>query len=180
MQTMLMRAGRLLAGGGRWSLSCLLLCLSACSSYAPPAALVQMSRADVLARMGPPETVRRLETGTRLEFPSGPFGKQTWFVDLDGQDQMSRVIRVVQVLNEPNFSRITPGMAQDEVRQLLGRPGDVQLLGRERGQVWRYRYENHLCQWFLVELTLEQTVRSTGYGHPPECEDRSDDLWRRL
>jgi hypothetical protein len=177
MQTMLMRAGRLLAGGGRWSLCCLLLCLSACSSYAPPAALLQMSRGELLARLGPPETVRLLDAGTRLEFPSGPFGKQTWFVDLDGQD---RVSRVEQVLNEPSFSRIKPGMAQDAVRQLLGRPSEVQALGRSRGQVWRYRYENYLCQWFLVELTLEQTVRSTGYGQPPECEDRSDDLWRRM
>ena len=176
---MWMRADGLLSGG-RWWLCALLLGLSACSSLAPPTALVQMSRDDVLARMGPPETVRLLETGTRLEYPSGPFGKQTWFVDLDGQDPMSRVIRVVQVLNEPNFSRIRPGMAQDEVRLLLGRPGEVQLLGRDRGQVWRYRYENYLCQWFLVELSQEKTVRSTGYGQPPECEDRSDEPLRRL
>jgi hypothetical protein len=173
---MLMRADGLLSGG-RWWLCALLLGLSACSSFAPPTALVQMSRGDVLARMGPPETVRLLETGTRLEYPSGPFGKQTWFVDLDGQD---RVSRVAQVLNEPNFSRIRPGMAQDEVRLLLGRPSEVQLLGRERGQVWRYRYENNLCQWFLVELSQAQAVRSTGYGQPPECEDRSDEPLRRL
>lgn len=156
-------------------LAVVLLC--ACSSYAPPTALMQASRNDVLARMGSPDTVRPLENGTRLEFAGGPYGKQTWFIDLDAQD---RVRRVEQVLTESNFSRIQPGMTQDEVRQRLGRPGDVQALGRARGQVWRYRYENYQCQWFLVELSQDHQVRSTGYGQPPECEDRSDDWRRRL
>jgi len=35
---------------------------------------------------------------------------------------------------------------------------------------------NYLCQWFQVELTLEQQVRSTGYGQPPECMGRDDIL----
>lgn len=55
-------------------------------------------------------------------------------------------------------------------RRRLGRPGEVQVLGRSRGVVWSYRYESAVCQWFQVELTREQTVRSAGYGRPPECD----------
>jgi len=62
------------------------------------------------------------------------------------------------------------------VRQRLGRPSDVKGQGRTRGVVWSYRYENHFCQWFQVEISQEQTVRSTGYGEPPECERRDDNF----
>lgn len=152
--------------------NCLLLGLAllpACASYAPPAVLPGMSRDEVLARMGQPDMERRLDTGSRLEFPRGPLGKQTWFVYFDAAGRASRA---EQVLTGQNFSRIDVGMAQDDVRQLLGRPGQVQLLGRERGVVWSYRYDNYFCNWFQVELSLQQQVRSAGYGQPPECDRR--------
>ena len=153
-----------------WLLLSLAL-LPACASYAPPAVLPGMSRDEVLARMGQPDMERRLDAGSRLEFPRGPFGKQTWFVYLDAAGRASRA---EQVLSEQNFSRIDVGMAQDDVRQLLGRPGVVQVLGRARGVVWSYRYDNYSCLWFQVELSLQQQVRSAGYGQPPECEPPND------
>ncbi len=146
-----------------WCLLCMLL--PGCSSYAPPAALAGMSRDDVVAQMGSPDTERLLGSGTRLEFPRGPHGTQTWFVYFDADGRASHA---EQVLTEQNFSRVEVGMAQDTVRELLGRPSEVQVLGRERGVVWSYRYAS-LCNWFQVELTLEKQVRSAGYGEPPEC-----------
>ena len=149
-----------------WSWCLLFLpLLPACSGYVPPATLAGMSRDEVVAQMGPPEMERRLDEGSRLEFPRGPYGKQTWFVYFDATGRASRV---EQVLTEQNFSHVEVGMAQDAVRQLLGRPSDVQVLGRDRGVVWSYRYAS-LCNWFQVELTLEKQVRSAGYGEPPEC-----------
>lgn len=145
------------------------LLLPACSSYAPPDTLVGMSQAELVARMGPPEQVRQVDTGSLLEFPRGPFGTQTWFVYFDAA---GRAVRAEQVLTVQNFNRIDVGMAQDQVRQLLGRPGEVQGLGRDRGVVWSYRYDNSFCNWFQVELSLQQQVRSAGYGQPPECEAR--------
>jgi len=141
--------------------------LSACSGYAPPANVNGLTQAQLVAQMGPPDTVRQTTSGTRLEFPRGPMGHHTWFVDVapDG-----KVVQAEQVLTELNFNQITPGMRQDEVRQRLGRPSETQGLGRARGVVWNYRYENHFCQWFQVEMSQEQLVRSTGYGEPPECQ----------
>jgi hypothetical protein len=147
-----------------WLMLCLLL--TACSGYAPPDAVIGMSRDEVLARMGQPDLEPRLDQGVRLEFPRGPYGRHTWFVYFDAS---GRAIRTEQVLTEQNFTRINEGMPQDNVRQLLGRPGEVQVLGRARGVVWNYRYENNSCLWFQVELSLEQQVRSAGYGEPPEC-----------
>ena len=152
-----------------WLLLCLLL--PGCSSYAPPDAMIGMSREELVLRMGQPDMERRLDAGNRLEFPRGPFGKHTWFVYFDATGRASRA---EQVLTEQNFNRINVDMTQDDVRQLLGRPSEVQVLGRARGVVWSYRYENNSCIWFQVELSLQQQVRSAGYGEPPECQ-RSDD-----
>ncbi len=143
--------------------------LTACSSYAPPTNLAGIRRDELIARMGQPDRQRGLPTGTRLEFPRGPMGHHTWFVDLDAAGYATRA---EQVLTEPNFNQIVPGMAQDEVSQRLGRPSHIQGLGRSRGVVWSYRFENHFCQWFQVEIAQDQKVRSTGFGEPPECERR--------
>lgn len=140
--------------------------LSGCSGYGPPKDVVGMSRDDIVAVMGPPDLQRPVQDGTRLEFPRGPSGVHTWFVYLDNA---GRVVRTEQVLTEKNFLQINPGMDQEAVRVALGRPSDVQGLARARGKVWSYRYENNSCLWFQVEISAEQTVRSAGYGEPPEC-----------
>ena len=112
----------------KWLMACLLL--AACSGYAPPDAVIGMSRDELLLRMGQPDTELASKEGARLEFPRGPAGKHTWFVYLDGKGKVSRA---EQVLTEQNFSRISPDMTQAEVRQLLGRPSAVQGLARDRG-----------------------------------------------
>lgn len=143
--------------------------LSACAGYGPTADLAGQNRDQVVARMGPPETTRQIDGGTRLEYPRGPYGLHTWFVDLDAS---GRVVRSEQVLTEARFTQINPGMSADQVRAMLGRPGEVQGLGRERGMVWSYRFVNPFCRWFQVEISLENVVRSAGYGEPPECVRR--------
>ena len=65
-----------------WSLMGVLL-LTACSGYAPPAQISGMTQTQLVAQMGQPDTVRQTASGTRLEFPRGPMGHHTWFVDVD-------------------------------------------------------------------------------------------------
>ena len=152
-------------------LSC--LALAACAGYFPPSTAVGMGRAELLAVMGPPDMEAPLATGSRLEFPRGPYGKHTWFVYLDAA---GTVTRTEQVLTKENFARISEGMAQDDVRQLLGRPSESFLLGRDRGIVWNYRYVNNDCLWFQVEISQLRQVRSTGFGEPPECSKSDSHL----
>ncbi len=149
-----------------------LLLLSACSSYAPPTPLVGLGRESIEARMGSPSTVRQLVSGSVLEFPRGPYGHHTWFVYLD---EGGRAVRAEQVLTQQSFLRIAPDMTQEEVRNLLGKPAETYELGRARGVVWSYRYENNDCLWFQVEITQEKTVRSAGLGPLPGCDPRRDD-----
>ncbi len=151
-----------------WSSTSLCI-LTACSGYAPPANLTGLTTDQVVAQMGQPDMRRQIDGGTRLEFPRGPYGKHTWFVVLDAT---GHVTRSEQVLTEKNFNQISPGMDQDEVRDRLGRPGEVQELGRSRGVVWSYRYERFPCQWFQMEISKEGKVRSAGYGQPPECDGK--------
>ena len=147
--------------------------LASCSSYAPFTNLTGVTREQVVARMGAPETQQALSDGQRrLEFPTGPYGKQTWFVTLDAA---GKVVQSEQVLTESNFHQINPGMAQQVVRNLLGRPGQTQSLARGRGVVWSYRYENPFCQWYQVEIGADKAVRSAGFGQPPEC-DRPNEI----
>ena len=153
-----------------WSLTSLSI-LTACSSYAPPANLTGVTTDQLVAQMGQPDMQRQIDGGTRLEFPRGPYGKHTWFVYLDAT---GHVTRSEQVLTEKNFIQISPNMDPDEVRFRLGRPSEVQELGRSRGIVWSYRYESPLCQWFQVEISKEQKVRSAGYGQPPECDAKRE------
>ncbi len=156
-----------------WALMLSLFVLTACSSYAPRADLTGVTQQQLIARLGAPETQRTLADGkVLLEFPTGPYGKQTWFVTVDGG---GKVLSSEQVLTETNFLQINPGMSQQEVRNILGQPGEVQSLARGRGVVWSYRYENSFCQWFQVEIAADQKVRSAGYGEPPEC-DRPNEI----
>lgn len=156
-----------------WSVLLSVCVLAACSSYPPLTDLSSLTQDQLINRMGPPQTQRALADGhVRLEYPAGAYGKQTWFVDFDAT---GHAIRSEQVLTEKNFNQITPGMTQDEVRQRLGAPGEIRGLARSRGVIWSYRYENPFCQWFQVEIAIDNTVRSAGYGEPPEC-DRPNEI----
>ncbi len=43
--------------------------LTACSSYAPPANLTDITKDELVAKMGQPDMQRQTAMGTRLEFP---------------------------------------------------------------------------------------------------------------
>lgn len=147
-----------------------MLLVTACTSLAPMTPLPGASKEQVVARLGQPDAQRQLDGGiTRLEYPTGPYGLHTWFVDLD---VAGKVVQSEQVLTERNFNQILPDMDQAEVRQRLGRPNGVSTLARSRGEVWNYRFEGPFCQWFQVEMSAEKKVRSAGYGLRPECERR--------
>lgn len=162
------------ASGGARAITAGFFCsvlLSSCATYQPKSLQIGMDRDAVVQRMGLPETERKRDGGVRLEYPNGPFGVNTWFVDLDASQ---RVTNIAQVLTEESFARVQPDMPQSALRELLGRPGEVQKLGRDRGVVWSYRYDNRKCQWFQAEITADQKVRSAGMGTPPECMGSRD------
>ena len=137
--------------------------LGGCAHYAPDPRLVGQSAEAVVTRMGTPS----MQTPQALVYARGPMGLHTWFVMLDAS---GRVTAIEQRLREAVFIQVLPDMAQSQVLDLLGPPSEKQMLGRGRGQVWSWRYENPFCLWFQTEITAEGRVRSAGYGPLPECE----------
>jgi hypothetical protein len=96
------------------------------------------TESDVRAAMGEPETVWDDGNGARtLEYPKGPAGHRTWMIDLDASGTM-RDYR--QVLTQENFARVQPGMSQDEVRRLLGKPRSTVNFPLKNETVWDWRY----------------------------------------
>jgi hypothetical protein len=141
----------------------LMLVLAGCAHYAPPPSLVGKSVQEVQALMGPPTEQRP----DRLVYARGPMGEHTWFLWLDDK---ARVQATEQRLQEAVFMRVAPGMTQEAVLDLLGPVGERRGLGRERGQVWSWRFENGQCLWFQVEMDAQGRVRNAGYGLRPECD----------
>ncbi len=73
--------------------------------------------------------------GKRLEYPRGPEGVTTWMVTT-APDGTVRTIE--QVLTAENFQRVRPGMSQDGIRRMLGKPTKVEAFALKQEEVWGY------------------------------------------
>src|SRR5258706_16446398 len=99
--------------------------LAGCTNFA--AVSSGMPAQQVQAKLGAPETVMKNPDGSEVwEYPGGPLGRQTYMVTL-GSDRAVREAH--QVLTEEYFSKVQAGMSRDEVRRLLGRPGEIMVFG---------------------------------------------------
>ncbi len=119
-----------------------------------------MPAQQVQAKLGAPETVRKNADGSEVwEYPGGPLGRQTYMVTL-GSDHAVREVH--QVLNDEYFSRVSVGMSRDEVRRLLGKPGETMVFGARDEEVWSWRYQQQNPMFFnvLFDRTVG-TVRTT-------------------
>jgi hypothetical protein len=135
------------------SLSALALCILGCAAISP--VKNGMDEMQVQARMGTPETVRKGADGSQIwEYPGGPLGRQTYMVAL-GADHSVKEVR--QVMSEEYFAKVTSGMSRDEVRQILGRPGEISHFPARNEEVWSWRYLEQNPMYFNVLFD-----RSTG------------------
>src|SRR5947208_4535304 len=118
------------------SLSLLLLALAArlagCANLTAVAS--GMPAQQVQAKLGAPETIRKNADGSEVwEYPRGPLGRQTYMVTL-GSDRAVREVH--QVLSDESISRVRVGMSRDDVRRLLGTPGEIGLSGSSDEEMW--------------------------------------------
>ncbi len=92
---------------------------------------------DVRGVFGVPEMIVEERDGTRVfQYPLGPEGPRTFFATL-GPD--GKLIRVWNVLVAETFAKVTPGMARDDVRLLLGRAGNQQTYALKRQTAWEWK-----------------------------------------
>ena len=128
------------------------------------------TEAEVLSHDGPPTARYAMPGGaTRLEYASGPAGRETWMVDVDAA---GRVTGARQVLNEAGFDafqRHAAGMSRAELLRTLGTPGERRSGGWQGGEVWSWRYPNNDCLWFQVSIGADGRVRDGAYGFDPTC-----------
>jgi hypothetical protein len=127
--------------------------------------------ADVTKAMGKHTFEWREPDGSvTWEFPRGPAGVVTYMVAI-GKDGVLREIR--QVLTDATFAKLQPGMSGDEVRKLVGRPGQTMKFANLREDVWSWKYEtgpnelwNFNAHFDLADGKLKRTSRERT-GTPP-------------
>lgn len=150
-----------------------------CVNMSSPTKLAPGASAQAIrAQLGEPTGRHALPDGAqRLEYARGPFGRETWMLDVDAQ---GRLVKATQVLVESNFATIKAGMTRDEVLKLIGRPSNVGYVGWQKQTVWNYRYASPFCQWFQIGLSQAGIVEDTGYGPDPICDDVDTPLFGGL
>jgi hypothetical protein len=115
------------------------LFLAGCAALEPPSFAPGTGMGEVESRMGKPGNVVKAADGdTVWQYPSGPVGQTTYMVRF-GPDQRTR--SVYQALTLGQFAKIQPGVPRDEVRLLLGPPGQTMFFSRMNEEVWSYRYQ---------------------------------------
>ena len=128
-------------------LTAALVLLTACATTQVAQLHAGMNEAEVVQRMGNLTNRYSLSgSATRLEFAKGPFGHETFMVDLD---PAGRVTAWNQVLNSTYFAQVRKGMDRDAVLRLVGRPG-VKRGEAEGREAWYWRFINYDCQQYAV------------------------------
>lgn len=155
--------------------------LAGCVNMSSPTRLAPGASAEAIrAQLGEPSGRYTMPEGrARLEYARGPFGRETWMLDVDANGAL---LKATQVLNEATFGTLKAGMTRDEVLRSIGRPSEVGFVGWQKQTVWNYRYASPFCQWFQVGLGQDGIVQDTGYGPDPLCDDDDKSvmsLWRR-
>ncbi len=121
---------------------------------------------DVRGVFGVPEMIIEERDGSRtFQYPQGPQGPRTFFATFAAD---GRLIRVWNVLVAETFAKVVPGMARDDVRLLLGRPGAEQTYPLKRQTAWEWKYigEMHRDHVFYVMFDDAGRVVSTGTEDP--------------
>lgn len=144
--------------------------LAACGSVGPQTLRVGpgQTEAEMLAAMGTPTGRYPLPNGAqRVEYAKGPMGKVTFMFEVDSS---GRIKSAENVLTRQHFGKVQPNMSKDEVRRILGRPGEVQreYLNKE---TWSWRYETYECLWAQVTFNAKgYTMNGVSYQEDPRCD----------
>jgi len=119
---------------------------------------------EVNRRLGQPDKEWRETDGSLIwEYSRQPEGTRCYMITI-GADGILRSIE--QVLTEANYRRIRPGMSEEAVRRVLGRPAGRQSFELSGETVWRWHIaaepplNNRL--YFTVQFDRQGRVISSG------------------
>jgi outer membrane protein assembly factor BamE (lipoprotein component of BamABCDE complex) len=116
------------------------------------------TEAQIRDQMGKPETERSFTDGSkRFEYPRGPQGLNTYMVDIDRDGKLQAV---TQVLTAANFAKIRMGMSEDEVRRLLGKPGEIAVFPLKPETVWSWKWrEGGVTEEGIFNVHFDRTLK---------------------
>lgn len=120
------------------------------------------TEADVRQQFGEPTlVVERADGSKRLEYPRQPEGSSNYVIEIGPDGKMSALR---QQLHPDNFAKVQPGMSQEAVRQLLGRPAKTWNFPTKPDEtIWDWRYlDGQQRKVFSVTFGREQQVISSG------------------
>lgn len=138
--------------------------LSACDQFVIEDLRPGVSTAfEVRDKLGPPGIEWRNGDGTvTWEYTQQPMGTTCYLITLDGNQVVQKV---EQVLTEAQFARIQPGLTQDQVRRLLGKPAKTQYFQLKNETVWDWLIDNRNAAepvYFNVYFNPQGRVLRTG------------------
>jgi outer membrane protein assembly factor BamE (lipoprotein component of BamABCDE complex) len=126
------------------------------------------SKAEVEAVLGKPvDVVNAPGDEVVWQYPRGPVGQTTYMVTF-GPD--GRAKGLAQALTWENLARIQPGMTRDEVRLVLGRPGETVTYRNLGEEVWSYRFQIPVSTNRIFNVHFDAAtgrVRSTSSQNDP-------------
>ncbi len=125
------------------------------------------SEVDVRKQFGDPVTVTVAADGSRsMDYPRQPEGWTNYVITIGPDGKMSSLR---QLLNPDNFAKIKPGLSQQDVRNILGRPAKTVPYALKKEEVWDWRFK-HLgqnSQMFSVTFDAGGKVLVTGIADDP-------------
>lgn len=96
------------------------------------------TEADVRARFGEPERIWPEAGGARtFEYNRQPAGSRNYMITIGPDGRMSALR---QVLAPHNFEKIRPGMDEEQVRRMLGKPAKVTTYQLKQETDWDWNY----------------------------------------
>lgn len=148
--------------GGRVLAVLLALSVQLAGCATPSAEEPGASRAEVVARLGPPTSSHPLPSGgQRLLYSELPAGFAAYNLDFDAS---GRLVRNEQVLTQARFEGIPVGVwTLSDVKHTFGHPVRIERVARFDGDIWTYRFRQnsdprlahvHLDRQGIVRLVM--------------------------
>lgn len=96
------------------------------------------TEADVRAKFGEPERIWNEEDGSRtFEYNRQPAGARNYMITIGADGKMSALR---QVLAPHAFAKVVPGMEENEVRRMLGKPAKMMTYKLKQETDWDWNY----------------------------------------
>jgi len=123
--------------------------------------------AEIIDKLGRP-TMEWQEGADKVwEYPFTPEGTRNYMLTI-GPGGVLKAME--QVLTPENFARVQPGMTQEQIRRLLGKPASMQFFALKQEEVWEWKEQSPLPSAdmrFNVYFSNTGVVTGTGrYEYP--------------